>query len=96
MNTIGYKTEEERQIVAEIYKTFATDFDGNGFPIAYQQWFRGAGFVDNHPVKMTKTLQINCNFKPLLILKDIMGIETKYGYPVFLQEVDKDGTPIKE
>lgn len=88
---IGYKNEEERQIVAEVYKSFATAFDGNGNPTAYQQWFRSAGIVENHPIKMAKTLQINCNFRPLLIMKEVQTIAEKYGLQLYFQEVDANG-----
>ena len=91
---LGYKNEEERKIIAEVYKAFATEFDGNGNPTAYQQWFRSAGIVENHPGKMTRTLQINCNYRPLLIMKEVQTVADKYNLALFLQEVDQNGNPI--
>lgn len=88
-----WKNETDRQILAEVYRSFATSFDGQGNPQAYQQWFRGAGIVERHPVKMARTLQINCNYKPILMMKEVIAIAEKYGLELFLQEVDPDGNP---
>ena len=84
---------EDRPIIAEVYRAFATAFDGNGNPTAYQQWFRSAGIVENHPVKMSKTLVIRCNFKPLLLMKEIQSIALKHNLDVYLEEVDAAGNP---
>lgn len=94
-NTTGphWKNEEDRKILAEVYRAFATAFDGNRNPTAYQEWFRGAGIVENHPVKMCRTLQINCNYRPLLLIKEIYTLANKYSLDVYLQEVDSDGNP---
>jgi antibiotic biosynthesis monooxygenase (ABM) superfamily enzyme len=67
-----WKNEQDRQILAEVYRSFATAFDGNNNPTAYQSWFRGAGIVENHPMKMARTLVINCNYRPLLLMKEIL------------------------
>lgn len=88
-----WKNEQERQILAEVYRSFATQFDGQKNPTAYQQWFRGAGIVENHPVKMTRTLVINCNYKPVLLMKEVMLLAEKHGLALYLQEVDPDGNP---
>ena len=90
---LGYKNEEERRIVADIYRSFGTAFDRDGNPTEYQQWFRAAGIVEKHPVKMCRTIQINCNYKPLLMMKEVMAIADRHGLPVFLQEVDANGYP---
>jgi len=45
INGPTWKNEKDRQILAEVYKTFATRLDNNGNPTAYQEWFRGAGIV---------------------------------------------------
>ena len=87
-----WKNEQERQILAEVYKSFATKFSG-GQPVAYQEWFRGAGIVENHPVRLTKTLVINCNYRPFLLMKEVQGIADKFGLALYLQEVEPDGTP---
>lgn len=88
-----WKNEEERRILAEVYRSFATSFDGNKNPTAYQSWFRGAGIVENHPVKMAKTLVINCNYKPLLFMKEVLAVAEKFGLALYLQEVDQSGQP---
>jgi len=88
-----WKNEEDRKILAEVYKAFATRFDGNGNPTAYQEWFRGAGIVENHPSKMARTLVLNCNYRPLLMMKEVMALAQTHGIAVFLQEVDANGKP---
>jgi hypothetical protein len=93
MQQLGWKNDEERKIVAEVYKAFATGFDSQGNPTSYQSWFRRAGIVDNHPVKMAKTLQIDCNYRPLLLMKEVLSIAEKHGLSLYIQEVDADGNP---
>jgi hypothetical protein len=90
-----WKNEQDRQILAEVYKAFSTRRDSNGVPIAYMEWFRGAGIVENHPVKMTRTLVINCNYKPRLMIKEVMSVAEKFGLPLYLQEVDANGNPVE-
>lgn len=90
-----WRNEQERQILAEVYRSFGTKFDPDGNPTHYQEWFRGAGIIENHPVKMSRTLQINCNYKPLLMMKDVIALAEKYGLDLFLQEVDPAGNPVK-
>jgi hypothetical protein len=89
-----WRDERERQILAEVYRSFATSFDKNKMPTAYQQWFRGAGIVDGEGSDNQKTLVINCNYRPFLVLKEVNGLAQKYGMRLKLQEVDKDGNPI--
>ncbi len=88
-----WKNEEDRKILAEVYRSFATAFDGNGNPTAYQSWFRGAGIVDLHPAKMARTLVINCNYRPLLLMKEVMALAGRLGLEFYLQEVDQLGNP---
>lgn len=88
-----WKNEQDRQILAEVYRAFATKFDENHNPVAYQQWFRGAGIVENHPAKMARTLLINCNYRPLLLMKEVLALAEKHGLALFLQEVDEMGNP---
>lgn len=88
-----WKSEGDRQILAEVYRSFATKFDGSGNPTAYQEWFRGAGIVEKHNVKMARTLEINCNYRPLLMMKEVLAIAEKYGLELFLREVDAAGNP---
>ena len=88
-----WKNEADRQVLAEVYRSFATSFDGNKNPTAYQSWFRGAGIVDSHPMKTGRTIVINCNYKPLLLMKEIMSLAGKFNLEVYLQEVDELGNP---
>jgi hypothetical protein len=79
--------------LAEVYRSFATAFDGQRNPTAYQEWFRGAGIIDNHPSTSARTLVINCNYKPLLMMKEVLGLAEKHRLALFLQEVDPSGNP---
>lgn len=88
-----WKSEGDRQILADVYRSFATAFDSNRNPTAYQAWFRGAGIVEKHPLKGTRTLVITCNYKPLLLMKEVMALAEKHGLALFLQEVDELGNP---
>lgn len=88
-----WKNEEDRKILEEVYRTFATRLDAKGNPVAYQEWFRGAGIVYDHPVKMAKTLEVNCNYRPVLIMKELRTLADKHGLELYLQEVDVNGNP---
>jgi hypothetical protein len=90
-----WKNDEERKILAEVYQSFATKTDPQtGFPVAFQEWFRGAGIVDSHPSTQQRTLVINCNYRPFLMMKDIIALSDKFGIKLFLQEVDSNGKPV--
>jgi antibiotic biosynthesis monooxygenase (ABM) superfamily enzyme len=89
----AWKNETDRKILAEVYKSFATQFDGQGNPTSYQEWFRGAGIVEQHPAKMARTLHINCNYRPLLMMKEVLALAERFGLEVYLQEVDANGNP---
>lgn len=88
-----WRNESDRQILAEIYRSFATKFDSNKNPTVYQEWFRGAGIVEKHPEKGCRTLVVNCNYKPLLMMKEILALAEKYKLALLIQEVDYDGNP---
>lgn len=85
-----WKNEEDRKVLAEVYRAFATRFDAQGNPTTYQEWFRGAGIVD-YPDK--RSLVINCNYKPLLMMKEVLALTTKYNLELFLREIDSNGNP---
>ena len=42
-----------------------------------RQWFNRAEIVPNHPKHMKKTLEIYCNYNPLLEMKDILSFTQK-------------------
>lgn len=88
-----WKNDQDRQVLADVYRSFATEFDRNKNPTAYQSWFRGAGIVENHPMKTGRVLLINCNYKPLLLMKEILSLAAKHNLEVYLQEVDANGNP---
>lgn len=88
-----WKNEADRQVLAEVYRSFATKFDGNKIPTEYQEWFRGAGIVEKHSKTGGKTLVINCNYKPLLMMKEVLSLATKHNLLLHVQEVDYDGNP---
>lgn len=80
-----WKNEEERVILAEVYKTFAAEVDSNGVPTRYQEWFRGAGIVENHPTKMCRALVINANYFPAVEQQKIIALSQKYNLPYVLE-----------
>lgn len=91
-----WRNEEERQVLAEVYKAFATRFDpSTRNPISYQEWFRGAGILPPTPTQQKRTLVINCNYRPLLMMKEVMGLAEKFDMVLELREVDPDGNVIK-
>ena len=95
-NQIGpvWRNEEERQVLAEVYKAFATRFDpATRNPIAYQEWFRGAGILPPTPTQEKKTLVVNCNYKPLLMMKEVMALAEKFNLVLQLREIDENGNP---
>ena len=88
-----WRNEQERQILAEVYRSFATKFDGQRNPVAYQEWFRGAGLIQQHPDDVAKTLVVNCNYRPLLMMKEVLALSEKFGLKLLVQEVDGNGNP---
>ncbi len=91
-----WRNEEERQILSEVYRAFATRIDPTTkTPLAYQEWFRGAGILPPTPTQTKRTLRINCNYRPLLMMKEVMALAEKFDMVLHLQEVDADGNPIK-
>ena len=88
-----WRNDKERQILAEVYRSFATAFDANKNPTAYQQWFRGAGIIDGDASNPQQVLVINCNYRPFLVMKEVLGLAERHGLKLKLQEVDKDGNP---
>jgi hypothetical protein len=88
-----WRNEQERQILAEVYKSFATKFDSQRNPIAYQEWFRGAGIIQKNSQDQKMTLIVNCNYKPLLVMKEVLALAEKHGLLLELREVDPEGKP---
>jgi|ERR1044072_3528891 hypothetical protein len=94
-NDIGpkWKDEKERLILQDVYKAFASRIDSTGTPIEFQEWFRGAGIVENHPIQMARTLEINVNYRPIFMMKEIIALAEKHGLALYLREVDSEGKP---
>jgi hypothetical protein len=44
-----------------------------------KQWFRRAEIIENHPTHMKPTLEIYCDYNPVLEMKDILQFIDKYG-----------------
>jgi hypothetical protein len=80
-NRPRWTNDTDKKIVEEIYRRFATNFSREGFPTSYQQWFNGAAVIDNHPVTLTKTIEIQANFYPAAELNTVVEISMKYGLP---------------
>lgn len=58
---------EHKRILGEFYDTYKN-----------KQWFRRAELISNHPTHMKPTLEIHCNYTPVLEMKDIIPFFTKY------------------
>lgn len=58
---------EHKRILGEFYDTYKN-----------KQWFRRAELIPNHPTHMRATLEIHCNYTPVLEMKDILPFFTKY------------------
>jgi hypothetical protein len=43
-----------------------------------KQWFRRAEIVENHPTHMKTTLEIYCDYNPVLEMKEIFQFTNKY------------------
>lgn len=43
-----------------------------------QQWFNRAEYVENHPSHMRDTIEIHCNYNPVLEMKYILQFIDKY------------------
>ena len=80
-NRPRWTNEEDKKIVEEVYRRFATEFNREGIPTAYQQWFNGAAVIPDHPVKLCKTIEIQANYYPAAELNSVVEISMKYGIP---------------
>lgn len=59
--------EKDRSILAEFY-----EMNKN------KQWFDGALIIKNHASHMGPTLEIYCNYNPVLEMRDIIQFTSKY------------------
>ena len=89
-NTPRWTNDADKAIVEDIYRAFAVDFDRNHVPVAYQQWFNGAAVVPNHPVKLTKAIDIQANYYPSAEINTLSTIAMKYGLPYHIEIIRKD------
>lgn len=80
-----WKNEADRIILADVYRTFAVEVDENKMPVRYQEWFRGAGIVDNHPTKLGRTLVINVNYFPAVEQQKILELSQKHNIQYHLE-----------
>ena len=53
----------DRKLLGDFYDTFCNT-----------QWFRGAYIVEKHPTHMRKTLVVECEYKPIAAMKDILMV----------------------
>lgn len=68
--------EQDRQILAEFIKTYAT-----------QQWLRGANIIENHPTTFRKTLEVAVNYRPLNEMVQIRSFVHKHGLAIEFVQV---------
>jgi hypothetical protein len=61
------KSQEHRRILGEFY-----DINKS------RQWFYRAELIELHPSHMKPTLEIYCNYNPVLEMKDILQFTNKY------------------
>jgi antibiotic biosynthesis monooxygenase (ABM) superfamily enzyme len=76
-----WTNDADKKIVEETYRKFATEFDKYGNPTGYQQWFNGAAVFIDHPVTLTRTLEIQANFYPAAELNSVVELSMKHGLP---------------
>jgi hypothetical protein len=65
------KNPEHRRILGEFY-----DINKN------RQWFRRAELIELHPTHMKPTIEIYCDYNPVLEMKDILQFTSKYNVAV--------------
>lgn len=64
-------SNEDKQIIFEFYNSYSN-----------RQWFNRAEVVLNHPRQMRKTLEVYCNYNPLLEMKEILTFTQKHNMSV--------------
>ena len=85
-NRPRWTNDKDKAIVEEVYRAFAVDFDRvTGVPKAYQQWFNGASVIPNHPVKMTKAIEVQANFYPAAEINTLATLAQKHGLPYHIE-----------
>ena len=68
--------EQDRQILAEFIKTYAT-----------HQWLRGANIIENHPTTFRKTLEVHVNYRPLNEMVQIRSFVHRHGLAIEFVQV---------
>jgi hypothetical protein len=63
--------DDDRRILFEFYGLYSA-----------RQWFDKAEVILNHPKHMKKTLEVYCNYNPLLEMKEILSFTQKYSLGV--------------
>lgn len=64
-------SNEDKQILFEFYNAYSN-----------RQWFNKAEVVLNHPRQMRKTLEVYCNYNPLLEMKEILTFTQKHNMSI--------------
>ena len=73
-------SQEHRRILGEFY-----DFNKN------RQWFRRAELVELHPNHMKPTLEVYCDYNPVLEMKDILQFTGKYNLALEIVPLSHQG-----
>lgn len=74
------KSTEHRRILGEFY-----DFNKN------KQWFHRAELVELHPTHMKPTLEIYCNYNPVLEMKEILSFTNMYNVALEIRPLSHQG-----
>ena len=71
--------QEDKLALGEFYNIFST-----------MQWFERAEIIDNHPIKMKKTLEVLVRYKPLLEAKELLTFTAKHNLALNTVELRND------
>ena len=72
--------QEYRRILGELY-----DINKN------RQWFNRAELVEMHPSHMKPTLEIYCDYNPVLEMKDLLQFTDKYHLALEIKALSNQG-----
>jgi hypothetical protein len=72
----AHLSESDRSILREFIQTYAS-----------HEWLRGANIIENHPLKMRKTLEIAVNYKPMYEMNKILEFSDKHKLALHMFEV---------
>ena len=80
----GILPNEDKQKIFEFYSLYSP-----------RQWFNRAEIILNHPKHMKKTLEVYCNYNPLLEMKDILTFTQRHNIAVEIIDLSHSDSAIK-